>query len=711
MNIYCNNAKRNYSNSLKLIFLFSSCLFISNFSIAQEVADKVFDWKAGFQGWSYSPVEYSQLYDGYNGASVIRDDSHSRNPGEQSIRFYVNSLQNLKALPTCPFERRSYGTLSNGDPCNPAKTFNHFTNQGAELGDGNLLDKTLKIKNDSTLWIGWSEYFEKIDRKRNCFTIQFRSQEHGVPGGPAAGMIINNGKLKLYAPHPNKSQYPTATNSGVEIKEKVWYDYVVEIKYSYSTNGRIRVWRREAKDNSKGFNFTSEPIFEFHGHTMFHPEGYPNPNSKRKIDSRPHLRWGIHRDVQKAWFSCTQNNISQYEILEERCEELSPYIYASIIEEEYGIMTKFLGTARFKVGDIGANGFNAVKPKSLLDEGNENDSGNGGSDNPSESHNENLQNLAPFGNVSQSSAISNGSPVNAIDGDTSDTYMHSNLEETPWWSIDLGSSYYVEAINIWNRIDCCFSETQQCYVFVSNEPLTSNDIELTLENPKVYTFSLNGSSKRKQILPIQTVGRYFRIQISGINYLSLGEVEIMGMIENQREDNIWIEAECGEVGNSWVTIKNQSTSNGEYVYLPNNNNLNYRTPPSEAKLIAKYDFFIQKNGIHSIYFRCQASTPEDDSFWIRIDNDDWIQFNNLKKKSNFLWEELHDSQKGNKIIKLDLEIGNHTIEVGIREDGTKLDKIYITSTELTPSKLGENAANCTNSTKSNISETIDPIQN
>ena len=705
MNIFHYKAKHNNLNTLKLLPLLIIAIFISNISFSQETADKVFDWSSGFEGWHHSSVEYHQLYDGYNGGDIRINDSQTRYPGDHSIRFYVNSLQNLKALPTCPSNRRKHGTLSNGDPCNPATSSKHYTNQRAEIGDAGLLVDDLKVKDGSTLWLGWSEYFDNIDRKRNNFTIQFRSQPNGVPGGPAAALIINNGRLKLYAPQPKNSSYPTAINSGVEIKEKVWYDYVVEIKYSYSTNGRIRVWRKEAGASSNDFTYDSKPLFEFNGYTMFHPDGYPNPNSRGRIDTRPHLRWGVYRDVQKVWYACTQNNINRYDILKERCENVSSYEYASTLDDEYGIVTKYLGTTRLKVGDLGKEGFDAVKPRNPQgddsgDGGDSGDDGNGGGgDNPVDNGDDNLRNLAPLGNVSQSSAMSNGHPLNAIDGDTSKTYIHSSLEENPWWSIDLGEPYYVENINIWNRIDCCFSDAQNCYIFVSNEPFTSSDIETTLENPAVNAYLLYGPSIIKKSLPIQATGRYFRIQISGKNYLSLGEVEIMGMDEGAKEDNIWIEAECGVIGRSWVSVQNKGASNKEYIYLPNKG-LNYRTPPTEAKFIANYDFYIKNSGSHSVYFRYQSSTAEDDSFWVRIDNGNWIQFNNLKKKSNFLWEELHDSQNSDRIVKLELEKGKHTIEVGIREDGTKLDKIFITSTNTVPSGFGDNAGNCSSPTKS-----------
>ena len=47
-----------------------------------------------------------------------------------------------------------------------------------------------------------------------------------------------------------------------------------------------------------------------------------------------------------------------------------------------------------------------------------------------------------------------------MDGNTSGDHMrktctHTTGEDDPWWRVDLGSSYLVNQVVVYNRVDCC----------------------------------------------------------------------------------------------------------------------------------------------------------------------------------------------------------------------------------------------------------------
>ena len=69
-------------------------------------------------------------------------------------------------------------------------------------------------------------------------------------------------------------------------------------------------------------------------------------------------------------------------------------------------------------------------------------------------------NVATAGTASQSSTSSGGVASRGIDGNTSGHWpdgsvTHTANQTAPWWEVDLGATYDIDEIWIWNRTDCC----------------------------------------------------------------------------------------------------------------------------------------------------------------------------------------------------------------------------------------------------------------
>jgi hypothetical protein len=147
-------------------------------------------------------------------------------------------------------------------------------------------------------------------------------------------------------------------------------------------------------------------------------------------------------------------------------------------------------------------------------------------------------NLAQGKTASQSSTLSSYAttgPAGAIDGNTDGNFFdgsvtHTNLETNPWWQVDLGASAAVNSIVIWNRTDCCGTRLSDYWVFVSDTPFLATDTPSTLQNrPGTFSSHQTTAPNPSTTITAGAQGRYVRVQLSGINNLSLAEVQVFGI--------------------------------------------------------------------------------------------------------------------------------------------------------------------------------------
>ncbi|HLK67312.1 MAG TPA: discoidin domain-containing protein [Bryobacteraceae bacterium] len=141
----------------------------------------------------------------------------------------------------------------------------------------------------------------------------------------------------------------------------------------------------------------------------------------------------------------------------------------------------------------------------------------------------------PPNGASQSSTLFGTPPAGAaFDGNTDGNFYDgsvtaTNFESTPWWQVNLGAAQTVGSVVIWNRTDCCGSRLSDYWVFVSNTPFLSSDTPATLAS-RAGTFASHQTSapSPSTTIPVGITGQYVRVQLSGVNYLSLAEVQVLG---------------------------------------------------------------------------------------------------------------------------------------------------------------------------------------
>ncbi|MCW5892739.1 MAG: discoidin domain-containing protein [bacterium] len=128
-----------------------------------------------------------------------------------------------------------------------------------------------------------------------------------------------------------------------------------------------------------------------------------------------------------------------------------------------------------------------------------------------------------------------GTASNAIDGDidgnwANESVAHSFFTNKPYWQVDLGNSFALEELELWNRTDCCAARLQNFDVFVSDNPFVSTDPAVTAMQPGVLRIHQGPAPGRVFASPINRSGRYIRIQLLGSSDpLQLAEVLVYGV--------------------------------------------------------------------------------------------------------------------------------------------------------------------------------------
>ena len=153
---------------------------------------------------------------------------------------------------------------------------------------------------------------------------------------------------------------------------------------------------------------------------------------------------------------------------------------------------------------------------------------------------------------------------------------------------------------------------------------------------------------------------------------------------SERGSGIWLEAECGQTGSLWDIVEDATASHGQYVSAhPGNNAYLW---PADPETHITYPLTIGEAGNYNLWLRVICPTGNDDSFWVKIDENEPVQWNDLVSPAQWTWKAYP--------YPFILSAGEHTLTIAYREDGALLDKLFITASDQTPTGTGGNASNC-----------------
>jgi hypothetical protein len=159
---------------------------------------------------------------------------------------------------------------------------------------------------------------------------------------------------------------------------------------------------------------------------------------------------------------------------------------------------------------------------------------------------------------------------------------------------------------------------------------------------------------------------------------------------------LWLESECTRVSSNWHVINDTGSSNGKYLSIDTTLEALSAVSYRETDYLI-YKFSLTEKGNYKIWGRVLAPTASNNSFWIKMDNGQWIPWNGIADDDTFQWDDVHNQTDSNPVVFL-LNPGNHTLTVCYRENATGIDKFYITNTGNTPTGIGAAATNCELST-------------
>jgi len=102
--------------------------------------------------------------------------------------------------------------------------------------------------------------------------------------------------------------------------------------------------------------------------------------------------------------------------------------------------------------------------------------------------------------------------------------FHTNLEESPWWQVDLGGPAAIGRVVVWNRCDGAAPRSRRLSLLLSDDGEAWRSV-YTHDGTTFY------GAKRGEPLTVALEGaaaRFIRIQLPGRQYLHLDEVEVFG---------------------------------------------------------------------------------------------------------------------------------------------------------------------------------------
>ncbi|MEN3324406.1 T9SS type A sorting domain-containing protein [Mariniflexile soesokkakense] len=146
---------------------------------------------------------------------------------------------------------------------------------------------------------------------------------------------------------------------------------------------------------------------------------------------------------------------------------------------------------------------------------------------------------------------------------------------------------------------------------------------------------------------------------------------------------IWMEAECGTIGSDWEVVEDAQASNGTYVTVMSGTQ-STGSAPTNAEANIAFSFEIDSIASYNVMARVNCPSADDDSFWVKIDDGDYITANGLTT-TGWSWVTLANTN---------LDVGTHTLTIAYREDGALLDKLLVTTNSNSPNGLGDVAINC-----------------
>lgn len=195
--------------------------------------------------------------------------------------------------------------------------------------------------------------------------------------------------------------------------------------------------------------------------------------------------------------------------------------------------------------------------------------------------------------------------------------------------------------------------------------------------PTAHIISSSGCQDQDDNIHFNSAGYRELGRRYAVKMLALKGVDIMnGLGTNQ----IFIEPECGTVGESWQIIEDAGASN-EHFISANESAEGDKLAPGNATDNITLDFEIDGHSNYDFYVRVKNINEENTSLWYSINNEENILLDEIDSGA---WEWFHLGTK-------ELEVGSHTLHLAKSQGGMLIDKVNINNFLSEPVKRGDDA--------------------
>lgn len=158
-----------------------------------------------------------------------------------------------------------------------------------------------QVYEDSVMYLGWSDYFVHVSMGYGKGILQFRTADRNVIAGCAdisltigsySEGVTNLGLVNGIMVNilDGKQEVGAVVR---DLKENVWYDFVIGVKFSKGSDGYFTIWAGEA-----GTLDYENPTYSYIGNTMFNLEQIVAGWNCGMITDQchtPQLRFGIYQ--------------------------------------------------------------------------------------------------------------------------------------------------------------------------------------------------------------------------------------------------------------------------------------------------------------------------------------------------------------------------------------------------------------------------------
>lgn len=198
--------------------------------------------------------------------------------------------------------------------------------------------------------------------------------------------------------------------------------------------------------------------------------------------------------------------------------------------------------------------------------------------------------------------------------------------------------------------------------------------------PTAYVIAANGCPPLEDNIHFNSVGYREMGRRYAVTMMVDQGIE---MTQGSATTSLYYEAECGEVGENWDVLIDSKASNGSYLTAKEGVEFIDEASTDAANSV-NIAFSIETEGYYDIFARAKGGSSSKDSFWVKVDDDDFTLAEGLRT-SAWQWFNLTSGVL--------LTAGDHTLTVGIGENGAALDKININDYLYGISDAGPDAEN------------------